>query len=141
MNTLNKKLLTLGCLQTLAMAIYHFFIPFQFQWAKFLSDDIPTINWSLYGLNNYFSFNLLVLSAFLLYHLIKQTEQIHTIKTLAVISLLFWVFSATYQIVKPMPLPISMQWIGFVLPTIAFVNIALFSLPIRHLFLKDRAKN
>lgn len=133
MNKLNKKLLTFGCLQTLAMAIYHFFIPFQFQWAQFLSGDIPTINWSLYALNNYFSFNLLVVSSFLLYHLIYKTKKLHTIKTLAVIALLFWVFSAAYQIITPMPLPSSLQWLGIVLPATAFINIAIFSVPLKNL--------
>jgi len=130
MNTLYKNFLTLGCLQTLGMALYHFFIPFQFQWGQYLSKGIPTINWSLYGLNNYFSFNLLVISAFLLYHLKFKVEKLHTIKTLAFISLLFWVFSATYQIIEPMPLPSSLQWLGVNLPSIAILNILIFSVPL-----------
>ena len=119
MNTLNKKLLILGSLQTLAMAIYHFFIPFQFQWSQFLSDDIPTINWALYGLNNYFSFNLLIVSVFLLYHLKYKVDKLYTIKILTLTILLSWVFSIVYQLIKPMPLPESLQWLGIILPTIA----------------------
>lgn len=133
MNTLNKKLLIFGSIQTLAMAIYHFFIPFQFQWSQFLSDDIPTINWALYGLNNYFSFNLLVIAAFLLYHLKYKIDKIYTIKILALVALLFWVFSVVYQLVKPMPLPNSLQWLGVALPSIAFLNIIIFSLPLKAL--------
>lgn len=133
MNTLNKKLLILGCVQTLTMAIYHFFIPFQFQWAEFLSDNIPTINWSLYSLNNYFSFNLLILSMFLLYHLVKKTEKLHTIKILATIILLFWLFSLAYQVVAPMPLPDRMQWIRLLLFAIAAINIFVFIIPLKKL--------
>jgi len=135
MNSLNKKLLILGCFQTLAMTAYHFFIPFQFQWRQFLSDDIPTINWALFGLNNYFSFNLLVISVLLLYHLKYKIEKLYTIKILAVTTLMFWVFSFVYQIINPMPLPSSLQWVGIILPAIAFVNIIIFSVPLRHLTL------
>lgn len=138
MSALNKKLLLFGSIQTLAMAIYHFCIPFQFQWSQFLSDDIPTINWALYGLNNYFSFNLLVVSVFLLYHLKCKVDKLYTIKILTLIILSFWVFSIVYQLVKPMPLPESLQWLGIILPTIAFINIIIFCIPLKRLFQPDK---
>lgn len=131
MNNFNKKLLTIGCLQTMGMAIYHFFLPFQFQWTKFLPEGLPTINWALIGLNNYFSFNLLVVSFFLFYHLKTKSDKIHTIKVLSMITICFWCFSAIYQIIKPMPLPIHLDWLGLVLPGIAILNVFLFLIPLK----------
>lgn len=136
MKSLNKKLLTIGCLQTLAMAAYHFFLPFQYQWAQFLG-DLPTINWALYGLNNYFSFNLLVLSITLLYHIKYKINKLYTIKILSLVVVLFWVFSVVYQLTNPMPLPQNMKWLGFLLPAIAFLNVILFVIPIRKLLVKN----
>ena len=126
----HKKLLLAGALQTLAMAIYHFFIPSQFGWGQYLPEGLSTINWSLYGLNNYFSFNLLVVAAFLLYHLRFKSEKLYTIKVLGSIALLFWIFSAVYQLINPMPLPSNLVWLQVLLPSIAFLNIFLFIIPL-----------
>lgn len=45
MNKSEKILLKLGAIQTLIMACYHFFIPFQFDWGNYLLETSPTINW------------------------------------------------------------------------------------------------
>lgn len=129
----NIKFLKIGAIQTILIAIYHFFIPFQFNWGDFLAEGIPTINWSLYALNNYFSFNLLIIALFLLYHIIYKKEYLQTIKVLSIIAMLFWCFSAIYQIIEPMPLPISLGWLGYVLPGLALINIGIFSVPLKEL--------
>ncbi|OUR97729.1 hypothetical protein A9Q86_16080 [Flavobacteriales bacterium 33_180_T64] len=126
-------LLKIAAIQTLLMAIYHFFIPFQFQWSNFLTNDAPTINWSLYALNNYFSFNLLIVALFLVYHLLYKKQQLQTIKVLSIIATLFWCFSAVYQIIEPMPLPVSLSWLGYALPGLALINIGIFSVPLKEL--------
>ncbi len=133
MKNSNLVLLKLGAIQTLLMAIYHFFIPFQFNWAHFLSEGTATINWSLFALNNYFSFNLLIVSIFLLYHLYRKIEFKQTIKVLSMIALLFWCFSAIYQIIEPMPLPKTLNWLSYLLPGLALVNIGIFYVPLKEL--------
>lgn len=138
MKNSNSKLLKIGAIQTVLMAAYHFFIPFQFSWCDFLSEGIPTINWSLYALNNYFSFNLLVVAGFLLYHLFYKNEYQHTIKILSLIAILFWCFSAIYQVVEPMPLPKNLNWLSYVLPGLALINIGIFSVPLKELIKSKR---
>lgn len=133
MKNSNIKLLKIGAIQTVLMAVYHFFIPFQYNWAAFLSEGTPTINWSLYALNNYFSFNLLVVAVFLLYHLFYKNDYKHTIKILSIITISFWCFSAIYQVVEPMPLPKNLNWLAYLLPGLALINIGIFSLPLKEL--------
>jgi len=133
MNNSNIKPLKIGAIQTILIAAYHFFIPFQFSWGDFLSEGTPTINWSLYALNNYFSFNLLIVGVFLLYHLLYKKEHIQTIKVLSIIAMLFWCFSTVYQIIEPMPLPKTLNWLGYVLPGLALINICIFSVPLKEL--------
>ncbi len=129
----NIKLLKIGAIQTVLIAVYHFFIPFQFNWGEFLTEGAPTINWSLYALNNYFSFNLLIIAVFLFYHLLYKKEHIQTIKILSIIAMLFWCFSTVYQIIEPMPLPRNLSWLGYVLPGLALINIGIFIFPIKEL--------
>ena len=130
MNKFNRKLIYFGCWQSLAMAIYHFFIPFQFQWHNYITDTSPTINWSLYALNNYFSFNLFVVAILLLFHLKFRSDKIYTIKVLVVCILAFWIFSAIYQFILPMPLPKRLLWLQIALPAIALFNTTLLGLPL-----------
>ncbi len=133
MKTSHIRLLKLGAIQTLFMAVYHFFIPFQFNWGEFLLEGTATINWSLYALNNYFSFNLLIVALFLLYCLIIKKEQLHTLKILTSIIILFWCFSAIYQLIEPMPLPVYLEWLGYLLPGLAIINIGIFIIPLKAL--------
>ena len=136
---MNKKetfFLKFGAIQTIIMACYHFFIPFQFNWGNYLLESSPTINWALYSIHNYFCFNLLIIGTTLLYFLLRRKENIQTIKTLSFIILLFWVFSVIYQLVDPMPLPIRLSWLAFALPGVASLNAILFAIPLRRLIKK-----
>lgn len=126
MKSFQKKLLQFGAIQTMLMAIYHFFLPYQFQWKSYLSEDIPTINWALFALNDYFSFLLLLLSGTVLYYLrIKQGEK-QTIQILAYLLLLFWAFSGIYQAIRPMPVPQNLAFLSLLLPGIALFNSLVF---------------
>lgn len=129
--------LLIGALQTILMGLYHFVIPFQFGWGNYLEETSPTINWSLYSINNYFSFNLLVLALFLGYYLVKKQEKVEVIKVLSTMIFLFWVFSVAYQLISPMPLPSHLSWIGYILVGVAALNGVLFFIPLRSLYKKD----
>ena len=71
------------------MGLYHYYIPFQFNWGNYLEQTSPVINWSLYSLNNYFSFNLLILALFLGRYLISNKENIELIKVLTALLFMF----------------------------------------------------
>lgn len=129
-NKTNLFLLKFGTLQTIIMGLYHFYIPFQFNWGNYLEQSSPTINWSLYSLNNYFSFNLLILAFFLGRYLLKKKENFEIITVLASLIFMFWLFSTLYQLIEPMPLPEHLNWIGFILVGVAFINTLLFLTPL-----------
>ena len=116
--------LNLGAFQTFSMALYHFFIPYQFKWSQYLSEGIPTINWSLFATNNYFSFTLLLLSVLMFYSF--NSSNAENIKPLLVAGFFFWLFSCMYQLIDPMPLPASLQWLRYLLLGIAVFNTSLF---------------
>jgi hypothetical protein len=118
------------------MGLYHFYIPFQYNWSNYLEQKSPTINWSLFSLNNYFSFNLLILALFLGYYLLKRVDSMEVIKVLSSLILLFWIFSVIYQLVEPMPLPEHLNWIGLALLGVAFINGIIFFIPIISLIKK-----
>jgi len=138
MTKTNILLLKFGTLQTVLMGLYHFYIPFQFNWGNYLEQNSATINWSLYSLNNYFSFNLLILALFLGFYLFKKKDQTEVIKVLTSLIFLFWVFSSIYQLIDPMPLPEHLKWIGFLLIGIAFINGLIFLIPLMSLIKKNK---
>ena len=130
MNKTNSLILKFGTLQTVLMGLYHFYIPFQFNWGNYLEQTSPAINWSLYSLNNYLSFNLLILALFLGRYLLSNKEHIEIIKVLTALLFMFWLFSTLYQLNEPMPLPDNLKWIGFILIGVAFLNTLLFLIPL-----------
>ena len=140
MNKTNSLILKLGTLQTVIMGLYHFYIPFQFNWGNYLEQTSPAINWSLYSLNNYLSFNLIILALFLGRYLLSNKENIEIIKVLTALLFMFWLFSTLYQLIEPMPLPDNLKWIGFILIGVAFLNTLLFLIPLITL-LKKKIKN
>ena len=136
MTKTNLFLLKFGTLQTVLMGLYHFYIPFQYNWSNYLEQKSAAINWSLFSLNNYFSFNLLVVALFLGYYLYRKKHEKEVLKILTSIILLFWIFSTVYQLIEPMPLPEHLKWIGFVLLGVAFLNGIIFIIPLWSLIKK-----
>ncbi len=130
----NSLLLKFWTVQTILIGIYHFYIPYQFNWSDYLEQTSPTINWSLFSLNNYFSFNLLVLAIFMGYYLFKKQDSKEIIRVFTSIILIFWVFSTAYHLIEP--LPEHLKWIGLVLVGVAIVNVLFFLIPLFSLFKK-----
>jgi hypothetical protein len=57
----------LGLLQTAAMGLYHFALPYHWQWQR-AADSVPaTLFWALFTINNYFSFVLVAASGIALW--------------------------------------------------------------------------
>ena len=134
---MNKKelyLLRFGAFQTMGMAVYHFFLPTQFGWSNHIPESLATISWALLMLNNSFSFNLFILSGFLMYFAFNRQRNTQTLLVLTAAVLAFWIFSAVYQIAVPMPLPERLEWIGMLLPAVAVLNAAILAVPTRVLW-------
>ncbi|HAA20752.1 MAG TPA: hypothetical protein DCR93_29140 [Cytophagales bacterium] len=114
------RLLQFGTLQTLLMALYHFLLPYQFQWASAMPTGAPTLRWALFALNHYFSFTLLLLTIPLLTTLFKKRTTPRPLST--ILLTLFWAFSGTYQLIEPMTLPTSLLWLSYLLAGLAWTN-------------------
>ena len=66
MDRIARSMLLLGGGMSVAMALYHFFLPFQFHWAKFVEEIPGVIRWSLFSLNFFFSALLLIVGLLVL---------------------------------------------------------------------------
>jgi hypothetical protein len=63
MERIARSMLLLGGGMSVAMALYHFFLPVQFHWAKSVGEIRPILQSSLFALNYFFSYLLLVVGA------------------------------------------------------------------------------
>jgi len=124
-----QKFLKLGTIQSLVMAVYHFFIPMQFQWGQYMDPSIPSINWATYTTNFYFSLMLLLISGFLLFLIIKRKHGLSMI-ILAYILGIFWLVNFIYLLFNPMPLPSRMHWLQGLFAAIALLNLVCFIIPL-----------
>ncbi len=120
----------LGLLQTLAMGLYHFYLPLQWQWPRVAHGLPPTIYWALFALNNYFSF-LLVAASVLSWWARDKGEAGLGAPLLPLGFASFWLFAFGYQMLWPMPLPDLLAWLRLLLPGIALGNAVLFLLALR----------
>ena len=121
--------LRFGAIQGIIMSLYHFTRPAQFGWAQFMPADAPTVTWALYALNSYFSFNLLMVSSVFGYFLFRKKHLKLQILVLSTLSIAFWSFSVVYQLMEPMPLPGSLDWLGLLLPGLALGNALVIGVP------------
>ncbi|MCZ6834538.1 MAG: hypothetical protein O7G85_02075 [Planctomycetota bacterium] len=138
MKNLELYLLRFGAIQTLAMAVYHFFLPMQFGWAEYVPESAPTIGWALFALNAYFSFNLLVMGGFFAYFVFTKPKGNKRVLTFAMMVLLFWLFSFAYQLIRPMPLPENLNWLSYLLPGLALANAMIIGVPTIRIMMRKR---
>lgn len=132
MNTakFHLTLLRAGVFLTLVMAVYHFYLPYQFRWDPAFIDG-SNAEWSTrYSLNNYFSFLLIILGGTLGYEVFYKQRAEGGSQPLTFVLALFWVVSAIYQIIDPMKFPAQSGNLGLILTTFAFVNAAIFVIPL-----------
>jgi hypothetical protein len=121
--------LRFAAIQGLLMALYHLMLPQQFGWASYVPEGAPTVGWALFALNNYFSFNLLMISTSFAYFVFVRRDALLRILLLAFLLASFWTFSFGYQVVRPMPLPNNLSWLGYFLPGLALGNALIVGLP------------
>jgi|HubBroStandDraft_6_1064221.scaffolds.fasta_scaffold803512_1 hypothetical protein len=129
MDRFARNMLLLGGGMSVAMALYHFFLPFQFHWAKFV-DEIPAvIRWSLFALNFFFSDLLLVMGL-----LVLATGWTHPRdQPLALLivggAASFWLVNFAYLMIFPFPMPPSMYGVKLGLQSFAAASFLLHGIP------------
>jgi len=122
-------MLLLGGGMSVAMALYHFFLPVQFHWAKSVG-EIPTIlQWSLFALNFFFSYLLLVIGLAVLAAGWNSSRG----QPLAIIvvggATSFWLVNFGYLLIFPFPMPPSMYAVKLSLQSFAAACCLLHGLP------------
>ncbi len=90
------------------MGLYHFFLPVQFHWAKFVEDIPAAIRWGLFAINFFFSFLLLVLGVLVLAAAWTRAR----LQPAALLTVgggaAFWLVNFAYLVACPMPMPPSL---------------------------------
>jgi hypothetical protein len=108
MERIARNMLLLGGGLSVAMALYHFFLPFQFHWAKFVEEIPGQIRWSLFALNFFFSDLLLVVGLLVL--ATARNSLRNRPLALAVVggAASFWLLNFGYLVLFPFPMPSSL---------------------------------
>jgi len=119
-----------GGILTSGMAIYHFWLPFQFGWPEDLA-RAPMLGWGLLMINASFSFLLLAFGLISLAIALRivPREGAGTWVIGAVAA--YWVFNAAYQLVAPMPMPARLASLKWALAAFALVVAFLYSRALR----------
>jgi len=91
------------------MAVYHFWMPYQFDWAGKLAATPPAIAWGAIMINFCFSV-LLVWGAVMTVLAAFRWAKRDALTRCAVWGMgIFWVLNAGYQVLFPMPLPENLR--------------------------------
>lgn len=91
---------------TAAMGAFHFALPALFGWARFTQTLPVQIQWALVAINAFFSLLLLAGGLTSLMAVRRDASSRWSIGTMVV----FWVFNAAYQVVRPFPAP-RIRWV------------------------------
>jgi hypothetical protein len=107
------------------MAAFHFALPSIFDWDRFASALPTPIRWALFAINAFFS--MLLLAGGLASVGLARRQRPAT--AVLWIMVLFWAFSAGYQMLRPFPMA-GIRWVllGFALATSALYALTLWAL-------------
>jgi hypothetical protein len=136
-----RGMLLLGGGMSVAMALYHFFLPFQFHWARFVEDIPAVIRWSLFSLNFFFSTLLLVVGLLVLaaaWHLPRNQPLALLIAGGAAA---FWLANFSYLMIFPFPVPPSLHAVKLVLESFAAASFLLHGIPFGRLMATRTKRN
>jgi hypothetical protein len=140
-------MLLVGGGMSVAMALYHFFLPFQFHWAKFVEQIPAQIRWSVFALNFFFSDLLLVIGLIVLataWNLrpsqsvnlgqpVEPRQPVRLVQPLALVAVggaaSFWLVNFGYLMVFPFPVPASLYAVKWGLPSFAAASFLLHGVP------------
>jgi membrane-associated phospholipid phosphatase len=112
------------------MAIYHFWMPYQFHWTDKLQATPPAIAWGAIMINFCFSV-LLVWGAAMTVLAAFRWAKRDALTRCAVWGMgTFWVLNAGYQALFPMPLPENLRVVGWFLLGFAVLVAFLYTVAI-----------
>jgi hypothetical protein len=129
MERIARGMLLLGGGMSVAMALYHFFLPVQFHWAKSVGATPAILQWSLFALNFFFSWLLLVVGLAVL----AAGWSLARNRPLALVvvggAASFWLVNFAYLLICPFPMPASMYVVKLGLQCFAAACCLLHGLP------------
>ena len=98
-----------------SMALYHYWLPFQYGWVKDIKPSAPNVAWGALMVNACFSTLLLFGAALTVQSAYRWSKRDELTTTCVAGMGLFWLFNATYQLMVPMPLPARLAFLRWVL--------------------------
>lgn len=114
-----------GC--SAAMAVYHFWMPYQWDWTSKLRATPPAIAWGAWMINFCFSVLLVWGAAMTILAAFRWAKQDGLTRCAVWGMGTFWVLNAAYQALFPMPLPEDFRAVGWFLLGFAVVVACLYA--------------
>jgi hypothetical protein len=127
---LRKTCLLIGGVASVAMAIFHFFLPHVFGWARFVSHIPAPIRWGLFSLNVFFSSLLLWGGILTIITALKYQESNLLSYSIFIGMGCFWIINASYQIVFPFPAA-TWRWVLLAF-AVTMAGLYLFAIYLSH---------
>lgn len=129
-NRLWKYCLGAAGLNSLVMAVPHFFLPVIFDWNDKLTEVHAIFPWALGVFNFSWSLMLLFISLLLL-HMAKKGPANTSLERLTVGGLgMYWLMHGTYMLFNVAPIPPNLAWLNTVLMPFPFVVSCLHFIPL-----------
>jgi len=94
---------------SVALALYHFFLPLQFHWARFVEEVPGQIHWALFALNFFFSVLLLVVGLSVLATAWSSARNGPLALMVVGGAASFWLANFAYLMLFPLPVPASLS--------------------------------
>jgi hypothetical protein len=129
MERIARSMLLLGGGLSVALALYHFFLPFQFHWAKFVEELPGQIRWSLFALNFFFSDLLLVVGLCVLATAWSSPHNRPLGLLVVGGAASFWLVNLGYLMLFPFPVPASLYAVKLGLEAFSATSFLLHGFP------------
>ena len=114
---------------SVALALYHFFLPLQFDWAKFVGEVPGQIRWALFAINFFFSVLLLVVGLCV----VATAWNSFRNEPLALLvvggAASFWLANFVYLMRFPFPVPASLSAVQLGLEAFSATSFLLHGVP------------
>ncbi|MBL4788529.1 MAG: hypothetical protein JKY60_05575 [Kordiimonadaceae bacterium] len=103
-----------GLLNVLAVALYHFVLPYQFLWEAKMASSPPIFSWALLLINFDWSLLTAALAVMLLYFSRAPEKETATKRTLTIGFVFCWIVHTIYLAVDPAAVPNHLAWINMI---------------------------
>src|SRR5215471_15580307 len=123
---LTRTCLLSGGACTFGLGTYHFFLPSIFRWNEFVQ-GAPQPIWAIFAMNAMLSFLMSWGGLTTIFVALKRDVLGATSRFVMLGMTLFWIFNATYQVVRPPPFPTPLR-VGFLVLAIVVVLLYLTAL-------------